>query len=223
MGYAGFDEAWILENHIRYKRWSEMYEDYKKEHPDCDRPVKYFRSKCNELGLTHRYKPEHDEWLRENYPKLGAKEAFKKFCEHFNITKGYEGFKSHINELGIHCTKKQTIERIQANRTAINVPIGTIREGCRENFIKVGKGTDGWMPMSHYVAGKPGKNEIVVHLDRNIRNNDPDNLMIVNRRASAMVTGCDMWSEHPQINKTALLACELKRLVDKNKRFGSCG
>lgn len=218
MGYAGFDEEWILAHHMNYKRWSEMYEDYKKEHPDCDRPVKYFRHKCNELGLTHRYKPEHDEWLREHYAELGAKEAFEQFCKHFGITKGFEGFKSHIKELGLYCTKEQTVSRIQANRSDQNVPIGTVRRGCREDFIKVGKGTEGWMPMSHYVAGKPKRGQMVVHLDRDIRNNEKDNLMIVGRSASAMMTGSDMWSENPVINKTGIMACELKVLIDDGKR-----
>ena len=77
---------------------------------------------------------------------------------------------------------------------------------------------EGWIPLSHYVAGVPERGQMVVHLDRNIRNNDRENVMIVNKSASAMMTGCRMWSENPCITKTGIMACELKLLIDDSKR-----
>ena len=214
MGYAGFDEKWILAHHMNYKRWSEMYEDYKAEHPDCDRPLKYFQHKCNELGLTHRYKSEHDEWIREHYPDLGGRETFKQFCEHFGITKGYEGFKSHVKELGLRVTEERQREADANNGRHDNLPIGTVRSRCRQDFIKVGDGMEGWIPLSHYIAGAPNKGYMVVHLDRDIRNNAPDNLVTIHRRVSSSMAGFDMWSENPTINKTAIMTCELKEVME---------
>lgn len=218
-GYAGFDEQWILDHWRNYKYWSEMFEDYLKEHPDCDRPLKYFQCKCNELGISRRYTKEQDEWLKENYAELGLKEAFDQFCKHFKVTKGIEGFRTHINSLGIHCTKEQKKERQRANRNYDECPIGTVRHRGRQDFIKVAPGYKGWIPLSQYVVGSVPKGHFVLHLDRDNRNNEKDNLMVVSRQVAARMAGHDFWSEHPEINRTAIMCCELEQIIEDKKEL----
>ena len=207
-----YDDEWILTHAHEYKRWSDMHKTYLKTHPHHQINIKNFRQHLNKrLKLKHRYTKEMDEWLMENYPHLGAKECFRQFCEYFNVTKGFQGFKSHINELGLGVTEQRWREACLNNGYRENAPIGTITcRGRNNNMIKVAPGTDGWIPLPHYLLGKPKKNEMVVHLDGDSSNDDLENLMLINRKVGAKMTGNDFWKEEPILTKTAIICCQLE-------------
>lgn len=214
-----YDDAWIIENAPKYKRWSEMHLEYLRTHPNHQINIKNFRQHLNKrLRLTHRYTAEMDAWLLENYPHLGARESYKQLCEKFNVTKGYQGFLSHLQEIGAYVTEKRWRESCKNNGHRENVPVGTIcLRGRGENYIKVGKGSDGWMRLSHYRIGKPEKGKYVIHLDGNKANDEIDNLKIINQTVMGLMTGNNFWSEDPVLNKTAVLCCELEDLVQKER------
>lgn len=219
---CGYDDAWILAHKAEYKYWTEMYSDYMAAHPEEDHTARAFVQRTRKLGLNRRYTPEQDEWLRENYPALGATEAYVQFGETFGVMKGFEGFKSHVKDLGLRVSAQRQYEANQNNGDRTNVPLGTIavrnhkqKSGkvVQANWIKVGDGTSGWMPLSHYIMGKPDKSHVVIHLDGDRLNDDPDNLLTIDRSINALMMNQKFWSSDPNITRTGIKWCELYETI----------
>lgn len=231
---CGYDDAWILAHKADYRYWSEMYPDYMAEHPEEDHTLNAFVQRTRKLGLNRRYTPEQDAWLRENYPALGASEAYVTFCETFGVMKGFQGFKSHITDLGLKVSAKRQYEADQDNGKRENAPVGTIgirnhkqRNGkvIQENWIKTGKGTSGWMLLSHYIMGRPERGHRIIHLDGNSLNDDPDNLLIIDFSTCAMMSGNHFWSNDAQITRAGIKWCDLNitlRSKDNEKTEREC-
>lgn len=201
-----YDEQWILDHWKDYRYVSEMYADYISEHTD-HHTLGAFRQRTVKLGLTRRYTQEQDKWLKENYPHLGAREAYDKFCERFKVKKGFEGFKSHIKELDLKVTEERQYKADQNNGKHDGVPVGTITKRCRNTeWIKT---EDGWKPLQQEIIGNVPKGFRIVHLDCDGRNNAPDNLTVVSPKVCAMMTGNGFWSDEAEVTKTGVLWCEL--------------
>lgn len=210
--YAGYDDEWILANYKKYVYRKDLFNAYYKQFGFGN--IKNFRSHlASDLKLTRRYTEEQDNFIRDVYPRCGAKETHRLFCEKYG-KKGLEGFKSHINELGIHVSAERQAEADADNGQRDNVPLGTITKRKRgANYIKVNKGTDGWIPLSHHILGKPRRGESVVHLDGDKSNDSPNNLVMVSRKVSARMTANRFWSENATITKTAIKCCELEQVL----------
>ena len=163
-----------------------------------------------------RWTSEEDAWIVNNYPALGIQEGFEQFQKTFGKRHTLESFKTRRRDLGVHVTPKRWREACQNNGKRENVPIGTITtRGRGENYIKVSKGTDGWIPLKKHILGKTKLNEMIVHLDGNKSNDDADNLMVIERTVGAAMTGNKFWSANPIITKTAILCCQLERALDE--------
>lgn len=226
---CGYDNEWILAHKAEYRYWSEMYPDYMAAHPEEKHTLNAFVQRTRKLGLNRRYTPEQDDWLRENYPALGASEAYIQFGETFGLMKGFEGFKSHIKELGLRVSAQRQYEADRDNGERTNVPVGTIsirnhkqRNGkvVKENWIKVGDGTTGWMQLSHYLLGKPDKGQRIIHLDGNSLNDDPANLVVIDLCTCAMMSGNKFWSNNALVTKTGIEWCKLNLILKERNENG---
>lgn len=62
---------------------------------------------------------------------------------------------------------------------------------------------------------KKGENQVIVHIDGNKNNNDPDNLFIASRSTLGRMLKNQFWSDNPTITKTGLICCELEELLNK--------
>lgn len=206
-----YDDKWILDNWKNYRYVSEMYADYISEHTDYH-TLSGFKQRTAKLGLTRRYTKEQDEWLKVNYPNLGAKEAYDRFCKRFGVKKGFEGFKSRIKELGLKVSEERQHEADQNNGDHEGVPVGTITRRCRNTeWIKA---EDGWKPLQREVVGEIPKGYRVIHLDRNGRNNNIDNLEVVSPKVCAMLTGNGFWSNNREVTRTGVMSCRLQELLE---------
>ena len=211
-----YDDAWILDHWKDYRYVSEMYVDYISEHTDEAHTLNAFTQRTSKLGLTRRYTEEQDEWLRKNYPSLGAKEAYDLFCDRFKVRKGFEGFKSHIKELGLKVTAERQREADQNNGEHDGMAIGTVTERCRNSeWIKT---EDGWKPLQRAIVDDVPKGYRVIHLDRNGRNNTLDNLMVISPQVNAMMTGNKFWSSDAEVTKTGVLWCELNIAIKSSAK-----
>lgn len=158
------------------------------------------------MGGGKTYSNEENNWLTKVYPVTGARKTYKMFQLKFNRKPGWEGFKSHLKDLGLKVTSERWREACKNNGTRTNVEIGTIvKRGRGGNYIKVAEGTKGWIPLSKYFFGDISPNEMIVHLDGDKSNDDINNLMVISRKTAARLTGCNMWSENPEITKTAII------------------
>ena len=218
MGYAGFDDEWILAHWKEYKRWCDMFDDYKRSHPADTHNINNFRSHMSmDLKINRRYTSEQDEWLRENYPHLGAEEAYRQFQEIFGIKKGFHGFKTHITDLGLKVTDERWREACQNNGYRERLPVGTItKRGRNDEWILT---EDGWRMLCHVIVGDVPKGCNVIHLDGDTMHNTPGNIAVISRTTVGLMPGNGFWSSDAEITKTALVWCklhdELKRSESK--------
>lgn len=212
--YRGYNDEWIAENIGNYSSWVKMFEDYYQ--------IFHFGNYHNfrthlysDLGYTKKYTEEENEWLKKVYPSNGARKTYEMYQKRFNKKRGYQGFLTHLTDLGLKVTQERWREACQDNGKRTNVPNGTIvQRGRGENWIKVAAGTDGWIPLTHHLIGKIEKNKRIVHLNGNKADDRLDNLAVISLKTSAILTGCDMWSENPEVTKTAIIWAELKQAYE---------
>ena len=193
-----------------------MYKDYCECHPETKYPVSTFRTHCStDLGLTFRYTKEQDDWLRDNYPHLGARETQKRFLEKFGIKRGLCGIRTRCRDLGLTETPERKAEWRAENGKKHSVAIGSthISEGGVQ-FIKT---ESGWRRMSHEIMGAVDKNSNIVHLDGNKLNNVRDNLMAISKQDSAKMAAYKFWSDNPVVTKTGILCCQLESALTLSK------
>lgn len=209
--YTEAEKEWILA-HADMSVEDEYEAFIKNFEKECSLSAfKTKRARLNNKGMSHaRYTTEEDEWIIRHYSELGASETFKKLCERFGNRHGYQGFKTRCSELGLKVTEKRWREACLNNGARENVPIGTIQKrGRGQNWIKVGGGCEGWIPLTQYLLECP-EGSIIIHLDGNKANDNLDNLRIVNRSISSRMSRWRMWSQNPIITETGIRCCELQ-------------
>ena len=170
----------------------------------------------------NRWTAYEDEWLRNNHPVLGHKKGFEEFCKVFGDRHPLSAYMTRTSELGIKVTAERWREACQNNGKHENAPIGTIQKrGRGQNWIKVSKGTDGWVPYAQYLM-KPKSDEIVVHIDGDKSNDDISNLRIIKRSVCARMSKQRFWSEEPIITETGIICCELEQALYERRRGTKC-
>lgn len=158
------------------------------------------------MGAGKTYSKSENEWLEKVYPTTGARETYALFQQKFNRCPGWEGFKSHLKDLNLKVTKQRWKIACLNNGERSNVPVGTIvTRGRGENWIKVSAGTKGWIPLKRHIVGDVNKGEMIVHLDGDKANDSPKNLVVIDMKTSARLTGCNMWSDNAEITRTAII------------------
>lgn len=170
------------------------------------------------MGAGKTYSREENEWLKEIYPTTGARETYAQFQIIFNRCPGWAGFKSHLSDLNLKVTKQRWRVACLNNGYHPNVPIGTIvTRGRGENWIKVSDGTNGWIPLKKHRIGNVPRGGMIIHLDGDKANDNAENLMVVDAKTSARLTGCDMWSKNAELTRTAII---WSNLVDALENTG---
>ena len=212
--YTGFDDEWILANRKKYTRWSEMYADYQKEHPESSYPVHSFRTHCNQdLRLTFRYTPEQDVWICDYYPEHGAKATLDAYTTKFGISRGIQGFKTHIKDLGLRVSEERLNEANKDNGHHEGMPEGTRTvRGRGQAWIKT---KDGWKEEHKHLIGEIPKDCQIVHLDGNKANNSLDNLRVISKKTGARMTVNKFWSEEKEVTKAGILCGELEGILNE--------
>lgn len=176
------------------------------------------RARLNNKGNKHaRFTQQEDEWIKQNYSELGAEETLKGICERFGNRHTYKSLQSRCRDLKLTVTKQRWREACLNNGRHENVPIGTIQKrGRGQNWIKVAKGCEGWVPLTQYLLDCPA-DSIIVHLDGNKANDNIENLRVVKRKISSRMTAWKMWSENPIISETGIRCCELQEALNENQ------
>lgn len=218
--YTETEKAWILANtdmkvDEQYKAFMEMFGER------CSfSAFKTKRAKLNDKGNKHaRFTQEEDEWIKRYYPILGAEETLKGLCERFGNRHTYKSLQSRCRDLKLNVTEQRWREACLNNGHHENVPIGTIQKrGRGQNWIKVGKGCEGWIPLTQHLLDCPD-GSIIVHLDGNKANDSLENLRVVKRSVNSRMVAWRMYSENPIITETGIKCCELQEeLLNTDQR-----
>ena len=216
MSSITYNNKWILANWESYRNWSSLCKAYNKE---FGTEIKYntFKSHCNrELQLNFHYSKEEDEWLFENYPKLGRRKCAEAFNEKFCTNRTAQGIKNHCQWLGMRVTeerKKQMAIENSGNFHEVGTVVARVRG---ELFIKKEDGT--WTQLSRYMLGDNiPKGCVVIFLDGNNQNLAQENLAIILRKHLAIMTKNKFWSECAEITRTGLVWCELNDVLKRKK------
>lgn len=174
-----------------------------------------------------RYSEEQKEWLRANY-NVGDTYAdvVRMFNERFNET-------CTVSQLHDVVSKRMHLHRGTPKWTLYGVkkkeqlPIGTIRKSQTMTYIKVkmlpddtahksitGYQSPYWEPLQKKIYedahGKLKEGEYVCFLDHNPENFSLENLYPVTRQISAYMSCNRLWSDEPELTKTAILLAKLR-------------
>lgn len=174
-----------------------------------------------------RFTEAEDRWLIDNINNpdfLSWEEITKRFNEIFP--------QRNAGSLRDRCTKRLKLHRDNnSGRFGINgnkksaAPIGTEREFGDYVFVKVDdvctedKNSDfriNWQQKQRYVyeqatGRKVKKGEIVIFLDSNNRNFNPDNLYCLPRSIHSTMCRFDWYSDNPDLTLSAIKCLELRK------------
>lgn len=172
---------------------------------------------------TKRYfTREQDAWLIENYNKFDCyKYMAEKFNQVFNETRPPEAIREKCNKR-LHLKGKPSITQYGSKRKE-QLPLGTIRKSQTGTYIKVkevpekssisGYKKPYWIPLQEKVYsdefGKVTEGQMICFLDNDRENFNIDNLYMIDRKISAIMSSNRWWSTNPQLTKTAILWCKL--------------
>lgn len=208
-----WDDIWILDNWEDIRNWAVLCRQYNTAH-HTNIGYNTFKAHCNrELRLSYKYTEREDEWLKQNYPKLGRNKTYEEFNKVFSYKRSYWALHCRCIKLGLHVTDDRLKERAIENTERYH-EIGT--RMVRGNLGVVIKTKDGWVREADMAIGKAPKGSRIIHLDGDITNNDPLNLMHMDFRRCALMTRYELWSKHPEITKAGVKWCELYEILKEN-------
>ena len=205
-----YNDDWILLNWEDFHNWSELCKAYNAE---FNTEIKYntFKSHCNrELNLNFHYTQEEENWLKENYPKLGKVKSAEEFNRIFHTKRTPNGISSHCKRMGLRVTDERK-RQMAIENTGNYHEIGTIVPKVRGKlFIKQ---EEGWIQLSRYLLKNTlkdiPKESVVIFLDGNNKNLSLDNLAIVTRSQMALMTANKFWSKDAVLTQTGIVWTEL--------------
>lgn len=210
-----WDNDWIIEHSRGYKNWGKLCAEYNSAH-NTDIKPNTFKSHCNrEMGLNNHYTKEQDEWLKENYPKLGRVKCTEQFNKVFSDSeKSMSAICVHCKRIGLHVTEERKKMKAIENTGRFH-EIGTIRKfQNNESYIKT---QEGWKKIKELVWGEEiPKGCHLIHLDGDTDNNNRNNLYLISKSVSALMMINDFWSENPEITKTGIICCDLQNNLKAN-------
>ena len=206
-----YDDEWILKNWESVRNWNTLCNEYNRVHND-NRSYNTFKSHCNrELCLNFLYSEEQEKFLMETYPVCGRIKTAQLFNERFQKNKSPQAIKVHcVKNLKLKVTKERKAETAIENSGNYK-PVGTITSKTHgELYVKT---ENGWKRLKEVALGKPPKGYLIVHLDGNVANNNPDDLAVISMAVNMKMTKNDFWSENSEITRAGIMSCELELML----------
>lgn len=232
MRYTEQEKEWLRENYPKLgeretaRQFNELFNHSQKARSlgtYCSRCLKVYVNEevtstlssrnhnhtCLNVNGRRFYEQNEIDWLKENYPKLGARETCRQFNELFDRNKTYKSLSCYCKQhLGLSISKEKWLE-------LKSVPIGYKYKDKRGDWhIKTEKG---WELVTHTVKEVP-KGHIAFFLDGNHDNVEPENIAVIRNGIHTIAQNYDLISENPTITSVALTWAELYSKLKKQKR-----
>lgn len=218
--YRGYNDQWILENLQKYPSWKKLFDEYYRVFNFGN--LRNFRNHLySDLGLTRKFTDEQNEWLKKNYPKLGAKKAAQEFNKVFPVGRSKQTIVTQAFKLGIKVDKDvaASLQKSGSEKRPIGSSVirysqkGRNKPARATTWIKLSTGE--WVRESYAAFEKVEKNQRVIHLDGNSVNNSKDNLELIDMKTLSKMTAYKMWSEDATITKTGIMTVQLENLLER--------
>lgn len=160
------------------------------------------------------YSNELYEFLCENASSHTIKELVKIIEEKFNVH--FENKKLAQYCIKMHITYKYE----KPNKSHSNIPteIGTIVNKTDGNYLKIKTASHKWEYLQRkvyekYYNVKLKENEYVIFLNQNRRDFSKDNLKVVSRKISAILSNDNLISTNKDIMKLSIITAQLKSKI----------
>ena len=224
-----WDDQWIKDHYDPKIGWRTLLSQYNNAF-GIDIKYPTFVSHMNrELKLEQDYclpyTSEQDQWLIDNFPHLGRIKTTELFNEKFHENKKPKAIAQRCKNLGLHVTKERKAKCCVENHKR-SVPIGHISYALRKGVpaIKVSNdlGRNNWIRLDEMAIGKK-RGMVILHLDGNPANCNPDNLVHITRKVLGQMAGEGFFSNDKDLTKAGVLWCELYNVLGERKENLSYG
>lgn len=221
-----YEDQWILDHYDPNVGWGSLLDAYNQEHRtdiSYSSFVNHIFRKLHIQQNVFKYSKEHDAFLRKCYPVYGNQKTTEMFNEHFGTNRSFRAISRRcISNLHLKVNEKRLTEaRKESGLKGYKYqPIGAI--SSKTYGTPAVKTEEGWKRLDRMTIGDVKDDEIIVHLDMNKENNDPENLMVIKKSITVRMAKNHFWSEHPEITKTGILWCQLDEALEKNGFVKAC-
>lgn len=161
---------------------------------------------------------EMDEFIRENYPKMGSKKLVPLMREKFHYDFTSFSLQNRAHKLGIHVDSSSSWHTRGLTDTYNSMPLGSERDSGRYMYVKVSTGHSGYgnWKQKHRIVweeanGPIPKDHIIIFLDRDYHNCELSNLRCIPRKYVAFMTDSSFnwFNGGPQMIEAGIAWCDL--------------
>lgn len=172
---------------------------------------------------TKRYfTKEQENWLIENFSQFDCyRDMADSFNYAFSENRSPEAIREKCNKR-LHLKGKPSVTQY-GSKSKEQLPLGTIRKSQTGTYIKVkevpekssisGYTKPYWIPLQEKVYsdefGPVPDGNMICFLDNDRNNFNIENLYMINRKISAIMSSNRWWSSDPELTKTAIIWCKL--------------
>lgn len=167
--------------------------------------------------MRNPFTPEQEEWLKENYCKLGATKATQLFNETFGANRSYDTIRTRCKRKGLRCSKEVMSRRGRENAGRY-LDIGTVIEDTQGYLhIKIDNKKNNrrgnYELLHRYVwekaNGKVPEDCYLIFLDNDRKNCDLSNLCLIPKSYIAILMKNNLKAEDKELTLTAVEWCKL--------------
>lgn len=174
------------------------------------------------MTTKRHFTKKQEEWLKENYHSFSS---YKEMTFLFNSV--FEENRS-VESVREKCTKRLHLFGMPnptsyGNKRKEQLPLGSIRVSQTGTYIKVkevpvntnisGYKKPYWIPLQEKIYsdefGPVPDGSMICFLDNDRNNFNIDNLFMIDRKISAIMSSNQWWSTNPEFTKTAIMWCKL--------------
>ena len=216
--YIDWDELWVSENFDRYDSLIALNEAYNRLHGTCI-CYRTFKGFCQRNGYKKcNISAEQDAFIREAYPKYGAKKTAELFNQEFGTHKTFKQIRTLAHNRHLKIEDGEVFYDTRVNKRGCKYKVGEVSQGWKEPYVKIGDNK--WIREGVYnyvnAYGEVPEGYIVINLDMNHENNSPENLAAIPKRYSAKLMRNKLYSHNATVTKAVLMLLELEDKISES-------
>lgn len=233
-------EAWLIDNFFKYqnntelsKGFSEVFNVKATRDSIANYCSRVLGIKRGHKGMGRKYSNEEEQWIKDNFEKYDTLNDLRiAFNKKFNRQIKQRAMISKQNTMGLKYSEEHKAKvfkdfryKVRKYLDSLNdkIPFGT--EMILKGYVFIKMPNHQYIPKQRYIweqkYGKVPKDCYIGFLDKNTRNFEMDNLVLIKKRERLKYNSMSVESEQ-EYNKQLLefleLETEIKKIINKQKR-----